>query len=118
MNFTLNRAFIVCDRITGEQARALYERAGQHAESLLTGDLVSGFSFWTLSELEDKRWLRLTHCHVAPIGPAEEPSAHAARQRVGWLSRLPTSRGAEVAADRPAPDRRHPARSLVHRARW
>jgi hypothetical protein len=91
--YLLTRAHITADYITAEYARELYDRASGRPGAALSGDLESGFYFWTLSATG----LRLVHCSVIPL--------HADQLPDGNRRRLDAPPGAAVHADSLLPAR-------------
>jgi hypothetical protein len=85
--YLLTRAHITADYITAQYARELYDRARARPQTALTGDLETGFYFWTLSDAG----LRLVHCRVIPLRADQVPDI--ARRR------LDAPPGATVRAD-------------------
>jgi hypothetical protein len=74
--YLLTRAHITADYITAQYARELYDRARARPQAALTGDLETGFYFWTLSDAG----LRLVHCRVIPLRTDQVPDI--ARRRL------------------------------------
>ena len=85
--YLLTRARITAEYITAQYARELYDRARARPQAALTGDLETGFYFWTLSDAG----LRLIRCRVIPLRTDQVPAA--ARHR------LDAPPGATVRAD-------------------
>lgn len=66
-DYVYDRAGILRDVVTEQEAKALYEEAAALAGSDLDGDLETGFHFWGVVEPYGAKLIR---CHVTPITAA------------------------------------------------
>ena len=67
VDYFYDRARLIRDRITADQAGELYRKALELDGSDLTGDLEQGFRYWSVVLRDGAKVTKLVRCDVKPI---------------------------------------------------